>query len=126
MARMIKETVFKDCPIRNVLARICDKWSLLVIYTLNAHKDEAVRFNVLRKLIPDISQKMLTSTLRTLEIDGYVNRQVYAEVPPRVEYSLTSRSQSLIPIMDNLIGWANDNMAMILKDREKGVGTYSL
>ncbi len=119
MARMIKETVFKDCPIRNVLARICDKWSLLVIYTLNAHKDEAVRFNVLRKLIPDISQKMLTSTLRTLEIDGYVNRQVYAEVPPRVEYSLTSRSQSLIPIMDNLIGWANDNMAMILKDREK-------
>ena len=116
---MIKETVFKDCPIRNVLARICDKWSLLVIYTLNAHKDEAVRFNVLRKLIPDISQKMLTSTLRTLEIDGYVNRQVYAEVPPRVEYSLTSRSQSLIPIMDNLIGWANDNMAMILKDREK-------
>ena len=126
MARMIKETVFKDCPIRNVLARICDKWSLLVIYTLNAHKDEAVRFNVLRKLIPDISQKMLTSTLRTLEIDGYVNRQVYAEVPPRVEYSLTSRSQSLIPIMDNLIGWANDNMAMILKDREKGVRTYSL
>ena len=126
MARMIKETVFKDCPIRNVLARICDKWSLLVIYTLNAHKDEAVRFNVLRKLIPDISQKMLTSTLRTLEIDGYVNRQVYAEVPPRVEYSLTSRSQSLIPIMDNLIGWANDNMTMILKDREKGVGTYSL
>ena len=123
---MIKETVFKDCPIRNVLARICDKWSLLVIYTLNAHKDEAVRFNVLRKLIPDISQKMLTSTLRTLEIDGYVNRQVYAEVPPRVEYSLTSRSQSLIPIMDNLIGWANDNMAMILKDREKGVRTYSL
>ena len=126
MARMIKETVFKDCPIRNVLARICDKWSLLVIYTLNAHKDEAVRFNVLRKLIPDISQKMLTSTLRTLEIDGYVNRQVYAEVPPRVEYSLTSRSQSLIPIMDNLIGWANDNMAMILKDREKGVGTCGL
>lgn len=119
MAKQFKDSVFVDCPIRNVLARICDKWSLLVIYTLNNHRENPVRFNVLRKLIPDISQKMLTSTLRTLEADGYVNRQVYAEVPPRVEYSLTPRSQSLIPIIDNLIGWASENMAMILKDREK-------
>ncbi len=116
---MIKEKIFQDCPIRNVLARICDKWSMLVIYTLNTHREEPVRFNALRKLIPDISQKMLTSTLRTLEMDGYVNRKVYAEVPPRVEYSLTDRSLSLIPIMDNLIGWAADNMAPILKDRER-------
>ncbi len=119
MAGMIKEKIFQDCPIRNVLARICDKWSMLVIYTLNTHREEPVRFNALRKLIPDISQKMLTSTLRTLEMDGYVNRKVYAEVPPRVEYSLTDRSLSLIPIMDNLIGWAADNMAPILKDRER-------
>ena len=119
MASMIKEKVFQDCPIRNVLARICDKWSLLVIYTLNTHSCEPLRFNALRKLIPDISQKMLTSTLRTLEVDGYVNRQVYAEIPPRVEYSLTPRSLSLIPIIDNLIGWASDNMAPILKDRER-------
>ena len=113
MARMIKEMVFQDCPIRNVLARISDKWSLLVIYTLNVHKEEPLRFNVLRKLIPDISQKMLTSTLKTLETDGYINRKVYAEVPPRVEYS--------IPIMNDLIGWASDNMAAILKDRTKAV-----
>lgn len=119
MTKQFKDSVFVECPIRNVLARICDKWSLLVIYTLNNHRENPVRFNVLRKLIPDISQKMLTSTLRTLEADGYVNRQVYAEVPPRVEYSLTPRSQSLIPIIDNLIGWASENMAMILKDREK-------
>lgn len=119
MTKQFKDSVYVDCPIRNVLARICDKWSLLVIYTLNNHRENPVRFNVLRKLIPDISQKMLTSTLRTLEADGYVNRQVYAEVPPRVEYSLTPRSQSLIPIIDNLIGWASENMAMILKDREK-------
>lgn len=71
MTRVIKETVFPDCPIRNVLARICDKWSLLIIYTLNAHGGEPVRFNALRKQIPDISQKMLTSTLKTLEADGY-------------------------------------------------------
>ena len=121
MARMMKEMVFQDCPIRNVLSRICDKWSLLVIYTLNAHNAEPIRFNALRKLIPDISQKMLTSTLKTLETDGYINRKVYAEVPPRVEYSLTSRAESLIPIMNDLIGWASDNMVAILKDRTKAV-----
>lgn len=119
MARMMKEMVFQDCPIRNVLSRICDKWSLLVIYTLNAHNAEPIRFNALRKLIPDISQKMLTSTLKTLEADGYVNRKVYAEVPPRVEYSLTPRSETLLPIMNSLIEWAGDNMAMILKDRQQ-------
>lgn len=119
MARMMKEMVFHDCPIRNVLSRICDKWSLLVIYTLNAHNAEPIRFNALRKLIPDISQKMLTSTLKTLEADGYVNRKVYAEIPPRVEYSLTPRSETLIPIMNSLIEWAGDNMAMILKDRQQ-------
>lgn len=119
MARMMKEMVFQDCPIRNVLSRICDKWSLLVIYTLIAHNAEPIRFNALRKLIPDISQKMLTSTLKTLEADGYVNRKVYAEVPPRVEYSLTPRSETLIPIMNSLIEWAGDNMAMILKDRQQ-------
>lgn len=119
MARMIKEMVVQDCPIRNVLARICDKWSLLVIYTLKNHMDGPLRFNALRKLIPDISQKMLTSTLKTLEADGYVTRKVYAEVPPRVEYSLTPRSEALIPIIDNLIVWAIDNMAVIMNDRKR-------
>ena len=119
MARMIKEMIVQGCPIRNVLARICDKWSLLVIYTLKNHMDGPLRFNALRKLIPDISQKMLTSTLKTLEADGYVTRKVYAEVPPRVEYSLTPRSETLIPIIDNLIVWAIDNMAVIMNDRKR-------
>lgn len=119
MVSMIKDKVFPDCPIRNILARICDKWSMLIVYTLNAHADEPLRFNALRKLIPDISQKMLTSTLRTLEEDGFVRRVVYAEVPPRVEYSLTDRSFTLIPIIEELIGWAANNMAPIMKDRER-------
>ena len=119
MARMIKEMIVQDCPIRNVLARICDKWSLLVIYTLKNHMDGPLRFNALRKLFPVISQKMLTSTLKTLEADGYVTRKVYAEVPPRVEYSLTPRSETLIPIIDNLIVWAIDNMAVIMNDRKR-------
>ena len=121
MAKAINEPIFPECPIRNVLARICDKWSMLVIFMLETPQAEPLRFNALRKMIPDISQKMLTSTLRTLEEDGLILRQVYAEVPPRVEYSLTPRAQSLIPIVDNLVDWAADNMAAILKDREKKV-----
>ncbi|EIY56435.1 hypothetical protein HMPREF1071_04198 [Bacteroides salyersiae CL02T12C01] len=77
-----------------------------------------MRFNALQKNIPDISQKMLTVTLRTLEEDGFVRRQVYAEVPPRVEYSLTDRAISLLPHINSLITWAKDNMNAILVDRE--------
>ena len=106
-----------DCPIRNILARICDKWSLLVLYTLK--QEPVMRFNTLQKNIPDISQKMLTTTLRTLEDDGFVTRKVYAEVPPRVEYSLTERALSLLPYINQLTAWAKDNMDFILKDREK-------
>lgn len=109
--------LFPDCPIRNILSRISDKWSLLVLYTLN--KYELMRFNSLQKNIPDISQKMLTVTLRTLEEDGLVHRHLYAEVPPRVEYSLTPRAESLIPFLNDLISWAKDNMPAIMSDRNK-------
>ena len=88
----IESAMFPDCPIRNILARISDKWSMLVIYTLEKSGKAAVRFKELQREIPDISQKMLTVTLRTLEEDGYVTRTVYAEVPPRVEYALTQRA----------------------------------
>lgn len=106
-----------DCPIRNILARISDKWSLLVLYTLN--QEPVMRFNTLQKNIPDISQKMLTVTLKTLEEDGFVNRKVYAEVPPRVEYSLTERALSLLPCINILIEWAKENMEAIIKDRKR-------
>ncbi|WP_418211241.1 winged helix-turn-helix transcriptional regulator [Bacteroides zhangwenhongii] len=108
--------LYPDCPIRNILARISDKWSILVLFTLN--QSALMRFNALQKNIPDISQKMLTVTLRTLEEDGFVKRQVYAEVPPRVEYSLTDRAISLLPHINSLITWAKDNMNAILVDRE--------
>ena len=111
----IKDALFPDCPIRNILSRIGDKWSLLVLYTLSG--SSVMRFNVLQKNIPDISQKMLTVTLRALEEDGLVKRVIYAEVPPRVEYSLTDRAKSLLPCIDSLIAWAGGNMAAILSDR---------
>lgn len=107
--------MFPDCPIRHILARISDKWSLLVLYTLET--SGIMRFKALQRSIPDISQKMLTSTLRTLEMDGYVSRKVYAEVPPRVEYALTERALSLLPHINALTDWAKANMAAILKDR---------
>lgn len=112
----IQNELYPDCPIRNILARISDKWSMLVLFTLN--QSTLMRFNALQKNIPDISQKMLTVTLRTLEEDGFVKRQVYAEVPPRVEYSLTDRAISLLPHINSLITWAKDNMNAILIDRE--------
>ena len=115
----IGDAVFLNCPIRNILARLCDKWSLLVIYTLDKAGKEAIRFKELQREIPDISQKMLTVTLRTLEDDGYVLRTVYPEVPPRVEYALTERTRSLLPHINALIEWALDNKDAILGDRRK-------
>ena len=111
----IQNELYPDCPIRNILARISDKWSILVLFTLN--QSALMRFNTLQKNIPDISQKMLTVTLRTLEEDGFVKRKVYAEVPPRVEYSLTERVISLLPHINDLITWAKNNMDAILTDR---------
>lgn len=111
----IQNELYPDCPIRNILARISDKWSILVLFTLN--QSTLMRFNALQKNIPDISQKMLTVTLRILEEDGFVKRQVYAEVPPRVEYSLTDRAISLLPHINSLIVWAKENMDAILTDR---------
>lgn len=113
---VMNEEFHPECPIRNIISRFCDKWSLLILYTLNLRP--AMRFNALRKEIPDISQKMLTNTLRTLEDDGFVTRTVYAEVPPRVEYSITDRTRSLFPHINSMIEWAKANMPAILRDRE--------
>lgn len=113
----IKEEFMPQCPIRNVLARVASKWALIVLHTL----DEAgtIRFSAIQHKIPDISQKMLTSTLRTLVADGFVVRNVFPEVPPRVEYSLTERAHSFMSCANVLIGWAFDNMGAIMKDRER-------
>ena len=115
----IRDALFPDCPIRNVLARVGDKWSLLVLYNLQ-HR-EPVRFKELQRMIPDISQKSLTQTLRTLEEDGFVHREVFAEVPPRVEYNLTPRAYSFLPLVENMIRWAKENMEEIIADRERNV-----
>lgn len=115
---IIRDLTFPDCPIRNVLARISDKWSLLILYTLSLH-DKPVRFKELQRAVPDISQKMLTTTLRTLEQDGLVHREIFAEVPPRVEYQATKLTDSLMPHLNALFGWAVENMSAIIRGREE-------
>lgn len=109
--------MFPQCPIRNVLTRIGDKWSILVLLTLDG-SPSPMRFKSIEANIPDISQKMLTQTLRELEADGLVLRQAYAEVPPRVEYTLTDRSRSLMPLIHNLVDWALSNLSGIINDRK--------
>lgn len=105
----------KFCPIRDILSRIGSKWSMLVLVTLDANG--TMRFNEIQKSIGDISQRMLTLTVRTLEADGLIKRDVYPEVPPRVEYTLTDRGRSLMPLLKELVRWALDNQEQILEER---------
>ena len=110
------ETLFPACPIRNVLARVGDKWSLLVMHTLMENK-QPMRFSAIGRAIPDISQKVLTSTLRNLENDRFVRRVVYPEVPPRVEYEMLERGLSFMEACEPMISWAVEHLAEILADR---------
>lgn len=80
-----------------------------------------MRFTELRQHMPDISQRMLTMTLRTLEEDGYITRTVFSEIPPRVEYALTARAESLKPILTSLLEWAAEHMEEVMHDRRKAM-----
>lgn len=117
----IQDSMFPDCPVRNILARLCDKWALLVIYILGMSGKKSMRFNELRQQMPDITQKMLTTTLRTLEEDGYVTRTMFPEIPPRVEYALTARAESLKPVLGALLEWAIQNKDSIMAERKKAM-----
>lgn len=113
----VSSSIIEICPIRNVVARFGDKWSLLVLLVVNS--EGIVRFNELGRIIPDISTRVLSSTLRTLEADGLIDRKVYAQVPPKVEYSLTDTGKSLIPLIRQLTEWAQTNMKTVLTHRKQ-------
>lgn len=102
------------CPVRHVLDKIGDKWSMLIVMYLAA---EPKRFNQLHREIPDISQKMLTQTLRDLQRDGLVSRHVFDTKPPSVEYRLTPLGHSLIVPFGHLIDWANQSIPRIVEAR---------
>ena len=106
-----------DCrPISEILSRVGDKWSVLVIAMLG---DGSLRFGELKKHIGGISQKMLTSTLRGLERDGFVTRTVYPTIPPRVDYELTRLGRDLLVPVKALTAWARANQARVEAARER-------
>ncbi|MCV0395861.1 MAG: helix-turn-helix transcriptional regulator [Rhizobiaceae bacterium] len=104
----------QPCPIRDVLDRIGDQWTLLILEVL---EHGTMRFSEIERAIPDISKQMLSKTLRRLEEDGFVKRTLYPEVPPRVDYELTDLGRSFLVPMKNLIAWANENHQAVCEAR---------
>jgi DNA-binding HxlR family transcriptional regulator len=109
----------KNCPVREVLDRIGHKWATLVLLQLG--ENEVMRFNELSQAIGDISQKMLTTTVRNLEADGLISRKMYAEIPPKVEYRLTALGASLLPLIRDMVAWADNNIRTIQRNRTRHV-----
>jgi DNA-binding HxlR family transcriptional regulator len=103
-----------NCPIRNVVESVSGKWSALLLMAL---AERPYRFGELRRLVPDISQRMLTQTLRELQRDGYVQREVFSTTPPSVEYSLTDFGRSMYGAMEHMLHWAENNHARVVAAR---------
>ena len=115
--KLKKFTCIDECPVRNVLARFSGKWSMLVLCVLA--ENGATRFNVIAKAVPDISPKVLTETLKALEASCLISRKLYAEIPPRVEYSLTQLGLSLMPLLGSLITWSLDHFDEIVRGTQE-------
>ncbi len=98
------------CPVETTLMLLSDKWKVLILRDLI---DDTKRFGELKKSIGSVSQKVLTANLRSMEADGLVRREVFAEVPPRVEYSLTDMGKSLKPVLDSMWNWGRGYQASI-------------
>ena len=109
-------TFTAECPTRAVLDHVMSRWGVLV---LSALADGELRWGALRRIVPGISEKMLSQTLKSLERDGLVTRTQYAEIPPRVEYELTETGRELIVPLRELEIWATSHMADILAARER-------
>ncbi|MDP4117253.1 MAG: helix-turn-helix domain-containing protein [Bacteroidota bacterium] len=112
----LKYSDAEHCPVRNVIDRIGDKWSVLILMILEEGK--VLRFNEIYGYIKTISQKMLSVTLKSLEADGLVKRTVYPEIPPKVEYELTARGKTLMPHLHDLVNWDSTNITVIKESRE--------
>ncbi len=106
-----------SCPVENVINVFGGKWKSSIVFHLE--KTRTLRFNALRKCIPEVTQRMLTQQLRALERDGIVHREYYPEIPPRVEYSLTAVGLSLGPLSQIMEKWGERNMDTVYKSRQR-------
>lgn len=118
MKRAAELTAHHDCQFREMLDRVGDKWSLLVIAMLEERPARRARFSELKRSIPGISQRMLTATLRNLERDGLLTREVFPEVPPRVEYELTALGRQFMQPVRGLVTWLQSNWPAIIASRD--------
>ncbi|WP_134500928.1 winged helix-turn-helix transcriptional regulator [Microvirga pakistanensis] len=110
MPRVPKQQASTGCSVERALNLIDGKWKIVILYKLLRG---TLRFNELRRLIPGVTQRMLTHQLRELEADGLIVRMVYAQVPPRVEYSLSARGRSLEPVLMALKHWGDTNLSSL-------------
>ena len=104
------------CPAREILASVANKWTVLVLSVLT---EDTTRFNELRRRVQGVTQKVLTQTLRDLERLGLVSRKVYAEVPPRVEYSLTPLGRSLVKVLDDIKAWTESHAPDVMQAQQR-------
>lgn len=104
----------EDCNVRQILDRVADKWSLLVIALL---AEKTMRFGELVREIDGVSKKMLTVTLRNLERDGLIHREIFPEIPPRVEYRLSPLGHTLLGTIQSLVGWVEEHQTQVAQAR---------
>ena len=115
----VKGPVLTPCAPHSVLARMGDKWTILVMSILAISPETSLRFSAIKNGIPKISQRMLTLTLRNLERDGLVKRHYYPEVPPRVEYELTPIGKTMLPALEGFTSWIRENWQAIERSRQQ-------
>jgi DNA-binding HxlR family transcriptional regulator len=110
----VSDVFTKECPSRTILDHVTSKWGVLVLVAL---ADETLRWGELRRRVQGVSEKMLAQTLQRLERDGFVHRDAYPVIPPRVDYSLTDRGRELVAHLVPLLRWIEANAVAITADR---------
>ena len=123
---MANDTLYiltQDCHTRQALELIGDKWTVLLLHALT---DGTLRYGQLKRVVEGITHKMLAQTLRQLEYDGLVERIVYAVIPPKVEYRLSPLGQTLVPILGQLCGWAEQHFPAVLSARQHAIDSNTV
>lgn len=114
---MAKKLDYGYCKAAPILEWLGNKWTLAVLMKIS--ENEPVRFNELYRNIPSISEKVLSQTLKQLTTDGLIRRELFADVPPRVEYTMTDFGKSLLPHVESLINWGHENFGQIMANRQQ-------